>query len=75
MRELGRGGMGVVYLGARDDDRFEKLVAIKVIAGDLIDPIASGRFLEERRILASLDHPDIARLLDAGTSGTGGRTS
>jgi tetratricopeptide (TPR) repeat protein len=71
VRELGRGGMGVVYLGARDDDRFEKLVAIKVIAGDLVDPIASGRFLEERRILASLDHPDIARLLDAGTSEAG----
>jgi tetratricopeptide (TPR) repeat protein/predicted Ser/Thr protein kinase len=71
VRELGRGGMGVVYLGARDDDRFEKLVAIKVIAGDLVDPIASGRFLEERRILASLDHPGIARLLDAGTSDTG----
>jgi non-specific serine/threonine protein kinase/serine/threonine-protein kinase len=71
VRELGRGGMGVVYLGARDDDRFEKLVAIKVIAGDLVDPMMSGRFLEERRILASLDHPDIARLLDAGTSEAG----
>ena len=68
VRELGRGGMGVVYLGARDDERFDKLVAIKVISGDLVDPIVSGRFLEERRILASLDHPDIARLLDAGTS-------
>jgi tetratricopeptide (TPR) repeat protein len=71
VRELGRGGMGVVYLGARDDDRFEKLVAIKVISGDLVDPIAAGRFLDERRILASLDHPGIARLLDAGTSETG----
>jgi tetratricopeptide (TPR) repeat protein len=71
VRELGRGGMGVVYLGARDDDRFEKLVAIKVISGDLVDTLASGRFLEERRILASLDHPDIARLLDAGTSEAG----
>jgi tetratricopeptide (TPR) repeat protein len=71
VRELGRGGMGVVYLGARDDDRFEKLVAIKVSSDDLVDPVASGRFLEERRILASLDHPDIARLLDAGTSEVG----
>jgi eukaryotic-like serine/threonine-protein kinase len=68
VRELGRGGMGVVYLGARDDESFDKLVAIKVISGDLVDPIVSGRFREERRILASLDHPDIARLLDAGTS-------
>jgi tetratricopeptide (TPR) repeat protein len=71
VRELGRGGMGVVYLGARDDESFDKLVAIKAISGDLVDPIVSGRFLEERRILASLDHPDIARLLDAGTSETG----
>jgi tRNA A-37 threonylcarbamoyl transferase component Bud32/tetratricopeptide (TPR) repeat protein len=71
VRELGRGGMGVVYLGARDDDRFEKLVAIKVSSGDLVDTIASGRFREEQRILASLDHPDIARLLDAGTSEAG----
>ena len=71
VRELGRGGMGVVYLAARDDERFEKLVAIKVMAGEFLDPSASGRFEEERRILASLDHPGIARLLDAGTGETG----
>jgi tetratricopeptide (TPR) repeat protein len=71
LRELGRGGMGVVYLCARDDNRFEKLVAIKVMSGGLVDPIGSRRFLDEHRILASLDHPDIARLLDAGASDTG----
>ena len=71
VRELGRGGMGVVYLGARDDDRFEKLVAIKVISADLVNATTSARFLEERRILASLDHPNIASLLDAGTSDDG----
>ena len=71
LRELGRGGMGVVYLCARDDERFEKLVAIKVMSGGLVDPIVSRRFLDEHRILASLDHPDIARLLDAGTADTG----
>ena len=66
--ELGRGGMGVVYLGARDDDRFEKRVAIKVVSGDLVHPAVLRRFEEERRILASLDHPHIAPLLDAGTT-------
>jgi eukaryotic-like serine/threonine-protein kinase len=65
--ELGRGGMGVVYLGARDDDRFDKRVAIKVVA-DAVHPAAFRRFEDERRILASLDHPNIARLLDAGTT-------
>jgi non-specific serine/threonine protein kinase/serine/threonine-protein kinase len=66
--ELGRGGMGVVYLGARDDDRFEKHVAIKVVSGDVVHPAVLRRFEDERRILAALDHPHIARLLDAGTT-------
>lgn len=68
LRELGRGGMGVVYLGARDDDRFEKHVAIKVVSGDVVHPAVLRRFEDERRILASLDQPNIARLLDAGTT-------
>ena len=68
LRELGRGGMGVVYLGARDDDRFDKQVAIKVVSGDVVHPAVFRRFEDERRILASLDHPHIARLLDAGTT-------
>jgi tetratricopeptide (TPR) repeat protein len=68
LRELGRGGMGVVYLGARDDDRFDKQVAIKVVSGDVVHPAALRRFEDERRILATLDHPNIARLLDAGTT-------
>jgi eukaryotic-like serine/threonine-protein kinase len=68
LREFGRGGMGVVYLGARADDRFEKLVAIKVVSGLLLHPTVFRRFEEERRILALLDHPHIARLLDAGTT-------
>ena len=65
LRELGRGGMGVVYLGSRDDDRFEKQVAIKVVSGNVVHPAVFRRFEDERRILASLDHPNIARLLDA----------
>jgi non-specific serine/threonine protein kinase/serine/threonine-protein kinase len=68
--ELGRGGMGVVYLGARDDDRFEKQVAIKVV-GEGVHPGAFRRFDDERRILAALDHPNISRLLDAGTTEAG----
>jgi non-specific serine/threonine protein kinase/serine/threonine-protein kinase len=71
LRQLGRGGMGVVYLGARDDDRFEKHVAIKVVAGDVFHAAVLRRFEDERRILASLDHPNIARLIDAGTTQAG----
>ena len=71
LRELGRGGMGVVYLAARDDESFEKLVAIKVVAGDLVHPEVVQRFHAERRILASLDHPNIAHLLDAGATAAG----
>ena len=63
--------MGVVYLAARDDESFEKLVAIKVVAGDLVHPEVVQRFHAERRILASLDHPNIAHLLDAGATPAG----
>jgi eukaryotic-like serine/threonine-protein kinase len=63
--ELGRGGMGVVYLADRDDETFRKQVAIKVLGGGG-HPALAERFDAERRMLASLDHPNIARLLDAG---------
>ena len=63
--ELGRGGMGVVYLAERADGQFRQRVAIKLLhAGH--DPGLHARFLAERQILASLDHPNIARLLDGG---------
>ena len=69
-RELGRGGMGVVLLGERADGKFDAEVAIKVfhaaLAGDLAD-----RFHTEGQILAELDHPNIARLLDAGDTEDG----
>jgi non-specific serine/threonine protein kinase/serine/threonine-protein kinase len=71
LREFARGGMGVVYLGARADDQFEKTVAIKIISGHLLHPAALRRFHDERRILAMLDHPNIGRLLDAGATETG----
>lgn len=64
--ELGRGGMGVVYLGERDDDRFRQQVAIKLLPAALRSPERLSRFLQERRLLAALDHPNIARVIDAG---------
>ncbi len=68
---LGRGGMGVVYRAARADDQFQKDVAIKVAAGGVLTPGLRERFLRERQILATLDHPNIARLLDGGTTADG----
>ena len=70
-RELGRGGMGVVYLGVRHADDFEHRVAIKMLPSALYDPQQLGRFKNERQILASLQHPGIARLLDGGTTESG----
>ena len=67
VRELGRGGMGCVYLAVRADGAYDTQVAIKVVqAGPRSDEVVA-RFKRERRILASLDHANIARLLDAGT--------
>lgn len=63
---LGAGGMGAVYLASRADEQYEKRVAIKVIQS-LGGPDLARRFRNERQILASLDHPSIARLLDGGT--------
>jgi serine/threonine-protein kinase len=69
--ELGRGGMGTVYGAVRADDAFRKEVAIKVIRHGADDPALLRRFLAERQILATLDHPNIARLLDGGTTSDG----
>lgn len=66
VREIGRGGMGAVYLGRRVDGSFERKVAVKVIAARRADPDLIARFEQERRLSASLDHPNIVRLLDAG---------
>jgi tetratricopeptide (TPR) repeat protein len=70
-RLLGQGGMGAVYLARRADGEVEQQVAIKVVRGGPGLPGFQRRFLEERRILASLNHPGIARLLDAGRTGDG----
>src|SRR4051794_5753858 len=66
VRQIGGGGMGAVYLAARADDKFEKKVAIKFVLRGLDSPLLRERFDSERRILARLEHPSIARLLDAG---------
>ncbi|QOY87010.1 serine/threonine-protein kinase [Paludibaculum fermentans] len=66
LRELGRGGMGVVYLAERDDQLYEKRVAIKLIDSAVQPEELLRRFEAERRILAQLEQPNIARLIDAG---------
>lgn len=70
-RLIGRGGMGVVYLGHRADRAYEGRVAIKVLARADAGEDLPRRFHQERQILANLDHPHVARLLDAGTSPDG----
>jgi eukaryotic-like serine/threonine-protein kinase len=71
VKELGRGGMGAVYLAERADGQFEKRVAIKVLKRGTDTDEVLRRFRAERQILARLDHPNIARLLDAGTTDDG----
>jgi serine/threonine-protein kinase len=71
VRELGRGGMGAVYLAERDDGQFQQTVALKVVKRGMDTDEVLGRFLAERRILARLDHPNIARLLDGGVTAEG----
>ncbi len=69
--ELGRGGMGAVYLAERADGDFRKLVAVKVVKRGMDTDFVLRRFQHERRALAALDHPNIARLLDAGATDDG----
>ena len=68
VRELGRGGMGVVYLAERDDGHFRRRVAIKLLRGSPDGEELHRRFRAERQILASLEHPNIAQLLDGGVT-------
>jgi len=74
VRVIGSGGMGRVYLGERDDPDdpdFRQRVAIKLSRAELATPGLDERFLRERRVLAHLEHPNIARLLDGGTTADG----
>ncbi len=64
-RRLGRGGMGEVFEAVREDD-FRKRVALKIVRFDLESEYAARRFQQERQVLAGLEHPNIARLLDGG---------
>ena len=70
-RLLGRGGMGAVYLAHRADGQFEQQVAIKLIDLPLATGLFRDRFRQERQILAGLQHPFIARLLDGGVTASG----
>lgn len=68
IREIGRGGMGAVYLAERADGEFQQRVAIKLIKRGMDSDFIIKRFRHERQILASFEHPFIARLLDGGTT-------
>jgi eukaryotic-like serine/threonine-protein kinase len=71
LHEIGRGGMGVVYLADRADGEYRKRVAIKLITSTRPDDHLLQRFRRERQILAQLEHPNIARLLDGGATVSG----
>jgi serine/threonine protein kinase/tetratricopeptide (TPR) repeat protein len=71
LEEIGEGGMGSVYRASRADDQYRKEVAIKVVRAGLDTRVALARFKSERQILADLDHPNIARLLDGGSTEEG----
>jgi tetratricopeptide (TPR) repeat protein/tRNA A-37 threonylcarbamoyl transferase component Bud32 len=71
LREIGRGGMGVVYLADRADGEYRKRVAIKLITSTRRDLQLDQRFRRERQILAQLEHSGIARLLDGGATESG----
>ncbi len=67
VREIGRGGMGAVFFAERADGHFKQQAAIKLIRG-LADPDTAAHFARERQLLANLQHPQIARLLDGGST-------
>ena len=71
VRPLGMGGMGTVWLARRSDGRFEGQAAVKFVNLALLDRAGHERFRREGTLLARLSHPHIARLLDAGVTGTG----
>jgi tetratricopeptide (TPR) repeat protein len=71
VREIGRGGMGAVYLAVRADQQYESSVAIKLVRPGLDTDAIVSRFRRERQILARLDHPNITRLFDGGTTEEG----
>jgi len=71
LRELGAGGMGLVFLAVRDDGTFRKHVAVKLLKSNHATQDFIQRFHQERQVLANLDHPNIARILDGGQTADG----
>ncbi len=71
LEEIDHGGMGSVYLGERADENYDQRVAIKIVNIALAGSQSLSRFKSERQILAKLEHPNIARLIDGGTTPTG----
>ena len=71
VREIGRGGMGSVYLALRDDNEFRREVALKIVKRGMDTAEVLKRFRYERQILANLEHPYIARLIDGGSTNHG----
>ena len=69
--EIGHGGMGAVYLAVRADEAYHKQVAIKLVKRGMDSEAIVHRFRHERQILAALDHPNISKLLDGGTTEDG----
>ena len=68
LHEIARGGMGTVYLAERADEEFHRRVAIKLVTRGMDTELVLRRFRHERQILAELEHPNIARLLEGGTT-------
>ncbi len=71
LREIGRGGMGTVYLAERADGAYDQHVAVKLVSDARLQESVAMRLRQERRILAKLQHPMIARLLDGGVTANG----
>lgn len=70
-RRLGVGGMGAVFLASRTGDEFQQTAAVKIMGNQLLNANASSRFRAERQILSNLNHPNIASLIDGGTTEDG----
>ena len=71
LREVGRGGMGTVFLAEREDGEFDRTVAIKLVKRGMDSDEILRRFRSERQILAKLEHPNIARMYDGGVAEDG----
>ena len=71
IREIGHGGMGAVFLAERNDGEFDQQVALKIVRQTIVSAELERHFRRERQILASLNHPNIAKLLDGGVSENG----